>query len=144
MRVLISTAKHVDVPSYETLFESTYGSFGFYFISVNMLIMAYGGCLSYLTIIKDTLPVLLGVQSGDVGMERAILVVSTMAIILPISMQRVSCCFMRVCGLWFVILFKKTHNNSMSKITTGYGRLGKDIKSKRPISMFNGIGSRYL
>ena len=90
LRLLVATAKHVDVPSYETLFESTYGSFGFYFISVNMLIMAYGGCLSYLTIIKDTLPVLLGVQPGDVGMERAILTVSTMAIILPISMQRVS------------------------------------------------------
>ena len=63
-----------------------------------MMIMAYGGCLSYLTIIKDTLPILLGVEQGDVGMERAILVVSTMAVILPISMQRVSiielCCAM--------------------------------------------------
>mmetsp|Transcript_2421 Transcript_2421/g.4566 ORF Transcript_2421/g.4566 Transcript_2421/m.4566 type:complete len:635 (-) Transcript_2421:689-2593(-) len=88
LRVLVATAKHVDVPSYETLFESTYGSFGFYFISLNMLIMAYGGCLSYLTIIKDTLPVLLGVDSGDVGMQRAILTVSTLAVILPISMQR--------------------------------------------------------
>ncbi|KAL7532832.1 hypothetical protein ACHAXR_005742 [Thalassiosira sp. AJA248-18] len=88
LRVLIDTAKHVDVPSYEMLFESTYGSFGFYFISINMLIMGYGGCLSYLTIIKDTLPVLLGVEKGDLGMERAILTVSTMAIILPISMQR--------------------------------------------------------
>ena len=60
-----------------------------------MMIMAYGGCLSYLTIIKDTLPILLGVERGNVGMERAILVVSTMAVILPISMQRVSielCC----------------------------------------------------
>ncbi len=55
-----------------------------------MLIMAYGGCLSYLTIIKDTLPVLLGVDSGDVGMQRAILTVSTLAVILPISMQRAS------------------------------------------------------
>jgi len=88
LRLLIDTAKHVDVPSYETLFESTYGSFGFYFISINMLIMGYGGCLSYLIIIKDTLPVLLGVEKGNVGMERAILTVSTMAIILPISMQR--------------------------------------------------------
>jgi len=112
LRVLISTAKHVDVPSYETLFESTYGSFGFYFISVNMLIMAYGGCLSYLTIIKDTLPVLLGVQNGDVGMERAILVVSTMAIILPISMQRVSSCFMCV-HVWFVNLFQENLQHTL-------------------------------
>jgi hypothetical protein len=44
----------------------------------------------YLMIIKDTLPVLLGVSPGDIGMERAILTVSTMAVILPISMQRVS------------------------------------------------------
>eukprot|EP00804_Cyclotella_cryptica_P024898 CCRYP_011805-RA/>CCRYP_011805-RA protein AED:0.38 eAED:0.38 QI:280/1/1/1/1/1/3/367/619 len=88
LRLLVGTAKHVDVPSYETLFESTYGTFGFYFISVNMLIMAYGGCLSYLTIIKDTLPVLLGVEKGNVGMERSILTLSTLCIILPISMQR--------------------------------------------------------
>ena len=90
LRVLVGTAKHIDVPSYETLFESTYGSFGFYFISVNMLIMAYGGCLSYLTIIKDTLPVLLGVEKSDVGMQRSILTISTLCVILPISMQRVS------------------------------------------------------
>jgi sodium-coupled neutral amino acid transporter 11 len=89
LRLLVGTAKHVDVPSYETLFESTYGTFGFYFISVNMLIMAYGGCLSYLTIIKDTLPVLLGIEKGNVGMERSILTLSTLCIILPISMQRV-------------------------------------------------------
>jgi hypothetical protein len=34
--------------------------------------------------------VLLGESPGDLGIERAILTVSTMAIILPISMQRVS------------------------------------------------------
>jgi amino acid permease len=90
LRILIGTAKHVGVSTYERLFESTYGSFGFYFVSINMIIMAYGGCLTYLMIIKDTLPVLLGVSPGDLGMERAILTVSTMAIILPISMQRVS------------------------------------------------------
>jgi sodium-coupled neutral amino acid transporter 11 len=90
LKVLVGTAKHINVPSYETLFESTYGSFGFYFISVNMLIMAYGGCLSYLTIIKDTLPVLLGVEKNDVGMTRSILTLSTMCVVLPISMQRVS------------------------------------------------------
>ena len=90
LRILIGTAKHVGVSTYERLFESTYGSFGFYFMSINMVIMAYGGCLTYLIIIKDTLPVLLGVPPGDLGMERIILTVSTMVIILPISMQRVS------------------------------------------------------
>ena len=75
LRILIGTAKHVGVPTYERLFESTYGSFGFYFVSINMIVMAYGGCLTYLMIIKDTLPVLLGVSPGDIGMERAILTV---------------------------------------------------------------------
>ncbi len=90
LRILIGIAKHVGVSTYERLFESTYGSFGFYFVSINMIIIAYGACLSYLIIIKDTLPVLLGMSPGDLSMERAILTVSTVAIILPISMQRVS------------------------------------------------------
>ena len=94
LRLLVDTARHVGVPSYETLFESTYGTFGFYFISVNMLIVAYGGCLSYLILIKDTLPVLLGVDAGDVGMRRAILTLATLAIPLPISMQRVRANFL--------------------------------------------------
>ena len=32
LRILIGTAKHVGVATYERLFESTYGSFGFYFV----------------------------------------------------------------------------------------------------------------
>jgi hypothetical protein len=39
---------------------------------------------------KETLSVLLGVSPGDLSMVRAILTVSTMANIIPISMQRVS------------------------------------------------------
>ncbi len=41
---------HVSVTTYERLFESTYGSFVFYFVSINMIVMAYGGCLTYLMI----------------------------------------------------------------------------------------------
>ena len=90
LRLLVVAAKHVDVATYERLFESAYGSAGFYFISTNMIIMAYGGCLTYLMIIRDTLPVLLGVSTDDVTMQRIVLLCSTILVLLPISMQRVS------------------------------------------------------
>jgi len=88
LRLLISTAKHVNVPSYELLCESTFGYAGFIFISINMFIMAYGGMLSYLIIVKDTLPRLIGVSPGNVPMERTVLILSSMLVILPLSMQR--------------------------------------------------------
>eukprot|EP00957_Ditylum_brightwellii_P061050 4633950-Ditylum_brightwellii.AAC.1 len=90
LRLLVSTAKHVNVPSYELLCESAFGHGGFIFISVNMFIMAYGGMLSYLIIVKDTLPRLVGVSLGNVPMERAVLTLTSMVTMLPLSMQRVS------------------------------------------------------
>jgi len=113
LRLLVITAKHVNVATYERLFESTYGSLGFYFITTNMIIMAYGGCLTYLMIIRDTLPVLLGVDVDDVTMQRLVLLGSTILVLLPISMQRVSfvycCCIIilvcAVCLSFFCSLF---------------------------------------
>lgn len=103
LRLLVATAKHVNVATYERLFESTYGSAGFYFISTNMIIMAYGGCLTYLMIIKDTLPLLLGVSDKDVTMQQLVLLASTILVLLPISMQRVSVC---VCILFvYAVLY---------------------------------------
>ena len=42
LRLLIETAKHVDVSSYERLAEVGFGPSGFVFISVAMFIMSYG------------------------------------------------------------------------------------------------------
>jgi len=42
---MIGTAKHIGVSTYERLFELTYSSFGFSFVSINMIMMAHGGCL---------------------------------------------------------------------------------------------------
>jgi len=42
--ILIDTANHAGVSTYERLFEMTYGSFGFSFMSINMIMMAHGGC----------------------------------------------------------------------------------------------------
>ena len=88
LRLLIETAKHIDVPSYEVLAEASFGKAGFYFISINMFIMAYGAMISYLMIIKDTLPPLLGIAVENYPVRRAILVVTSFLIIFPISCQR--------------------------------------------------------
>jgi len=88
LRLLIETGKHVDVPSYETLMEAAFGRFGFIFISINMFISAFGGMVSYLIIIKDTIPLLFGVDIDNEPVKRAILVVTSMTISLPLAMQR--------------------------------------------------------
>lgn len=88
LRLLIETAKHIDVQSYETLLEAAFGKAGFYFISLAMLCNAYGAMVSYLMIIKETLPTLLGYDVEDVYMARIILTVSTLLVIFPLSMQR--------------------------------------------------------
>jgi len=88
LRLLIETAKHVDVQSYETLLEASFGKFGFYFISIAMLCNAYGAMVSYLMIVKETLPSLLGYDDDDEYMGRVTLTVSTLLIIFPLSMQR--------------------------------------------------------
>jgi amino acid permease len=62
---------------------------GFTFISAAMFIMAYGGMVGYLMIIKENLSYLLGVDAHDTMMQNAVLVLSSLTILLPISMQRV-------------------------------------------------------
>eukprot|EP00550_Attheya_septentrionalis_P001444 CAMPEP_0198290222 /NCGR_PEP_ID=MMETSP1449-20131203/8170_1 /TAXON_ID=420275 /ORGANISM="Attheya septentrionalis, Strain CCMP2084" /LENGTH=660 /DNA_ID=CAMNT_0043988699 /DNA_START=42 /DNA_END=2021 /DNA_ORIENTATION=- len=88
LRLLIETARHVNVPSYEMLLEASFGTIGFYFISINMFIMAYGAMLTYLMIVKQTLPVLLGVAVDNYPMNNAILTVSSLLVQLPLSCQR--------------------------------------------------------
>mmetsp|Transcript_16865 Transcript_16865/g.31936 ORF Transcript_16865/g.31936 Transcript_16865/m.31936 type:complete len:840 (-) Transcript_16865:30-2549(-) len=88
LRLLIETAKHVDVSTYERLAEASFGRLGFNFISIAMFIMAYGAMVGYMIIIKTNLSFLLGVEEGNVYMERAVLTVSTLAIIMPLSLQR--------------------------------------------------------
>jgi len=88
LRLLIETAKYIDVPSYEMLFEACFGQIGFVFLSSSMFIMSYGAMISYLMIVKDTLPVLLGVNSNDETMKCTILILVVILIMFPISSQR--------------------------------------------------------
>lgn len=88
LRLLIDTAKHVGVSTYELLLESCFGRVGFIFISLNMLIMSYGALVGYLLVIKDTLPILMGINPANDTMRKVILTVTSLLICLPLSSQR--------------------------------------------------------
>ena len=88
LRLLVETAKHVHVPTYETVCEAAFGPIGFVFVALNMFIMAYGAMLTYLMIVKDTFGVVFGISSDDYPMQRAILFVISITIMVPLSSQR--------------------------------------------------------
>lgn len=78
----------MDVATYERLFEASFGKLGFYSVSAAMFIMAYGAMVSYLIIIKDTLPTLVGFGPEDYFEKRVVVTLSSLFIILPLSCQR--------------------------------------------------------
>ena len=88
LQLLIETAKHVDVPTYECLMEASFGKPGFIFISINMFIIAYGAMVDYLIVIKSILLDLLVFAPDNYQLKRAILTIASLSIILPISLQR--------------------------------------------------------
>lgn len=88
LTLLIETAKHVDVTSYETLFEAAFGDRGFKGMCGIMFVMSYGAMVSYLMIIKDMLSMVLGVDPDDWPKRQAVMVISTLLVALPLSSQR--------------------------------------------------------
>jgi sodium-coupled neutral amino acid transporter 11 len=88
VRLLIETAKHVDVSSYERLAEVSFGKRGFVAISLAMFVMSYGAMVGYMMIVKNNLSYLLGVSDDNVYVQRAVLVISSLIIMLPLSMNR--------------------------------------------------------
>lgn len=90
LRLLIETAKHAQVPTYEMVAEAAFGRYGFIFVALNMFIMSYGAMLSYLMIVKDTFSSVFGVAADNYPIKRAILFLISITIIVPLSSQRVS------------------------------------------------------
>jgi len=86
LRLLMSTAKHAHTATYERVAEAAFGTAGFRFVALNMFLMAAGAMVSYLMIVKDTLPVVLGLT--DAARQRAVLFLLSIGIILPLSCQR--------------------------------------------------------
>ena len=99
LRLLINTAKHIHVPTYETLAEACFGSIGFRFVALNMFFTAFGAMISYLMIVKQTFGTLLLGTEDDIlanraialdttYMRRAILLIISITIMLPIACKR--------------------------------------------------------
>ncbi len=69
-----------------------YGKWGHHFILGSMLITAYGAMVAYLLIVKDTLPVVLGLEdqpgAGNFIERELVMVGSSLFIMVPLSMQR--------------------------------------------------------
>jgi sodium-coupled neutral amino acid transporter 11 len=75
----------------EDLMSIPFGSYGSYFVLINMFILAYGAMVAYLLIIKDTVPVVLDmVDTGDGNFweRELIMIVTSLVIVVPLSMAR--------------------------------------------------------
>jgi sodium-coupled neutral amino acid transporter 11 len=88
LRLLIATAKHVHVPSYERAAEAAFGKFGFQFVCANMFVMAYGAQVSYLMVVKDSFSTLLLGEHATLASQRAVLLLVSLLIMVPLSAQR--------------------------------------------------------
>ena len=80
--LLVETAKFVDASSYELLCEIAFQRVGWITCNLMMFLMSFGPMLSYLMIVKDTLGRVLQYDGNTC------LVVTSLLIILPVSMQR--------------------------------------------------------
>ncbi|KAL3909638.1 MAG: hypothetical protein SGILL_008009, partial [Bacillariaceae sp.] len=98
LRMLVELAffsprlKGYGVMTFEDLLALPFGRIGSIFVLVSMFITAYGAMVAYLLIIKDTLPVIFGLEEtpGSGGfVERELLMLGTsLAVVVPLSMQR--------------------------------------------------------
>ncbi|KAL7531234.1 hypothetical protein ACHAWF_003682 [Thalassiosira exigua] len=77
------------VHTFEDLASYPFGKFGSGFVLFNMFVMAYGAMVAYLLIIKDTVPTVMGFEHGKNLLERNLILIATsLAIMVPLSMQR--------------------------------------------------------
>jgi len=98
LRMLIELAsfsprlKDYGVLTYEDLLALPYGRMGTIFVLTSMFITAYGAMVAYLLIIKDTLPVIFGLEqeagSGTFVQREVVMLVTSLVIVVPLSMQR--------------------------------------------------------
>lgn len=89
-----SSLKGRGVWTYDDLMGLPFGPLGSVFVLVSMFVTAYGAMVAYLLIIKDTLPVVLGlVDDGDASVggfweREMVMIVTSLLVVVPLSMQR--------------------------------------------------------
>ena len=98
LRILVELAhfhprlRSVDVLTFEDLLSLPFGSTGSNFILGSMLIVAYGAMVAYLLVIKDTVPIVMGLGDdpgeGDFMERELVMVITALVVIVPLSMQR--------------------------------------------------------
>lgn len=86
LRLLVSTAKHIHVPTYETTAEAVFGTWGFRFILINMFVMSYGAMVSYLILVRDSFSMVFEVEEPN--HRQLVLVVVSLCVQLPLSCLR--------------------------------------------------------
>jgi len=84
--------KDYGVLTFEDLMSLPFGHRGSQFVLFAMLITAYGAMVAYMLIIKDTLPVVLGLEDapgeGSFIEREVVMIVASASIMLPLSLQR--------------------------------------------------------
>jgi sodium-coupled neutral amino acid transporter 11 len=75
------------VLTFEDLMSIPFGINGSRFILISMLILAYGAMVSYLIIIKDTVPTVLGFDNSFLEREVVMIIIGSVTV-LPLSMLR--------------------------------------------------------
>lgn len=98
LRMLVELAqfhpklKGIDVLTFEDLMALPFGAMGGNFILGSMLLVAYGAMVAYLLIIKDTVPIVMGVGDdpgeGSFMQREFVMMVASLVIVVPLSMQR--------------------------------------------------------
>jgi sodium-coupled neutral amino acid transporter 11 len=125
------------VMTFEDLMTIPFGQRGHHFILAAMFVSAYGAMVAYLLIIKDTVPVVIGLEdepgSGSFIERELVMVISSLVIILPLSLQRdmsalAFTSFLSVVADTFLVLFIAAF--SPIKETVGNaGGLGQVLKT---------------
>lgn len=150
LRLLVDMANYhpklrkLDVHSYEDLASYPFGHVGSNFILFNMMVLAYGALLAYCLIIKDTVPTILGYDEG--WQREVILVITTLVIILPLSMQRdmASLAFTSLLSvtLDIVLIVFIAFAAPIKETVSNAGGLGEVLKHEwlKPSTCFVGLG----
>lgn len=93
LRMLIEMASFhprlngLGVLTFEDLMSIPFGHWGHHFILASMLVAAYGAMVAYLLIVKDTLPVVLGLEdepgSGGFVETELVMLITSLCIMVP-------------------------------------------------------------
>uniref|UniRef100_A0A7S1FR11 Amino acid transporter transmembrane domain-containing protein n=1 Tax=Corethron hystrix TaxID=216773 RepID=A0A7S1FR11_9STRA len=111
-----------------------------------MFAFAYGAMISYLMIIRDTIPLLLGVAPEDTFVRNVLLAGLTLVVIVPLSMKRdmadlAFTSFLSVVGDFLVVIVVAVYSPTRRSVEEHGGFMNIVAESTfRPRTVFVGVG----